>query len=134
MIPGRVTSRYRGAIRRGTFFQSRQTEIRQFGVSILPDQDVVRLNIAMHDARGVGGRQTVGHSHQHLHDLPPGAFFRAGPILQRAAINELSDQILAAIKIASVMNGENMRMIERRHRLRLALEAALSGRVGQIGE
>jgi len=57
-------------------------------------------------------------------------FFRAGPILQSAAINELSDQILAAIKIASVMNGENMRMIERRHRLRLALEAALSGRVG----
>jgi hypothetical protein len=31
-------------------------------VAVRPDHDVVRLDVAMHDPRGVRGRESLGHS------------------------------------------------------------------------
>ena len=45
-----------------------------------------------------------------------------GPVLQRSAVDEFGDQILAAFKFSDIVNGQDMRMIERRGELRLPLE------------
>ena len=46
----------------------------------------------------------------------------ASPLAERAAIDELGDQILAALKITRVVNGEDVGMVERRSHLRFALK------------
>src|SRR6059036_1901334 len=91
-------------------------------------QNVGGLDVPMQDSGCVRRGQAVGHSHQYLHDLPPGAFLGAGPIFERAAIDELGDQVLAALKITRVVNGEDVGMVERRSHLRFALEAPAGSR------
>ena len=60
---------------------------------------------------GIGSTVTVGDSHQQLHDLPPGAFFGAGPILQCAAVHELGHKILLALEVPGVIDGQDVRVI-----------------------
>ena len=85
----------------------------------------------MQNARGVRGRESVGDAQQQGDNLPPGAFLRPRPTGERATVDKFGNQVLAAFKIAGVVNGENVRMVERGSHLRLALEAAARGRIGQ---
>jgi hypothetical protein len=57
--------------------------------------------------------QSIGHAHQQLDDLPPAPRLRSRPIPQRAAVYELSDQVLAPVQLPGIVDGENVRMIER---------------------
>ena len=86
----------------------------------------------MQDSSGVRGGQPVGHSSEQLHDLPPARLLALRPVLQRAAIDELGDDILAPFELPDVMHRQNVRMVQRRGHLRLALEPPARRRVRQF--
>ena len=116
------------------FVQFRQAEIGQLGVAALRDQNVLGLDVAVQNAGLVRRGESVGDAGQQLDDLAPAARRSSCPIPERAAVDELGDQILTALELARIVHGENVRMIERRSRLRFALEAAARGRVGESSE
>jgi hypothetical protein len=80
----------------------------------------------------VGGGQPVGGACEQFHNLSPRAVFGLGPIPERAAVYELGDDVMTTFELADVMNGEYVRMIERRGHLRLALKAPARGGVSQV--
>ena len=86
----------------------------------------------MQDAGRVRGREAVGDARQQLDDLPPGARRRARPIAQRAAVDELRDDVLAPFVLADVVHREDVRMVQRGGHLRFALEAPPRLRVEQL--
>jgi hypothetical protein len=61
----------------------------------------------------MGGGQGVRYADQQLDDLPPVPGAARRPVPQRAAIHELRDEVLPAADIADVMNGQDVRVIER---------------------
>ena len=85
----------------------------------------------MDDAGGVCGGQAVGDADEQLDDLPPRALVGPRPVSERAAVDELRDQILPAVELPDVVDREDVRMVQRGRRLRFALEAAARGRIGQ---
>jgi hypothetical protein len=60
----------------------------------------------------VRGGQTVGHTHQQLNYLKPGAALRSRPVLERATVNELGYQVLSSIEISGVMDRQDVWMVE----------------------
>ena len=76
--------------------------------------------------------EAVGHSCQQVEDLPPAALLRARPVMQRSAVDELGDQVLSALELAYVVHGQDVRMVQRRGRLRLALEAPSRGCISEL--
>ena len=60
-------------LRRSVLAQSREAEIRQLGVTVPGDQDVLGLDIPMQNSCRMGASQSVSHIHQKLDDLPPRA-------------------------------------------------------------
>ena len=115
--------------------QLRETEVGELGVAALGDQNVFRLDVAMQDARRMRDGQTVGHADQELHDLPPRPPALSGPILQRAAVHVLDDQILTTVFGAGFEHRQDVWMVERRGGLRLLLEALEYQRIGDpVGE
>ena len=90
-----------------------ETEVGELGVTVLRDQDVGGLDIAMQDASSMRGGQSVRDAGQQLHDLFPAALFGFGPVPERAAIDVFGHQILAFAKLACIVDRQNMRMIER---------------------
>jgi hypothetical protein len=103
--------------------QLRQAEISQLRVAVLRDKDVLRFDVAVDEAGRVRGRQPVGHADQKVDDLAPRARPGPRPCLERATVDKLCDEVLAAIHLADVVDRKDMRVIERRERMRFALEA-----------
>ena len=134
MTPARVrVSVTRVADERGRLAQLRQAEVRQLRVAALRDQDVLGLDVTMQNAGVVRRGQTIGDADDQLDDVLPRPWARLDPVPERAAVNELGDQVLAPVELAGVMDREDVGMIERGCELRFALEAPPGRRVGQIG-
>ena len=134
MIPLRVCSSVsvRVADKAGTILEFGQSEIRQFGVTARGDQDVIGLDIAVQNTGLMGGGQTIGDAGQQLGDILPIARLPLNPVLERAAVDEFGHQILPAVEFTYVIDGEDVRMIERRRHLRLALKSPASCRIGEV--
>ncbi len=116
----------------GVVEERRQAEIRQLRVAVLRDEHIFGLDVAVQDPGGMCGCQAVGHAGQDLDDLTPRASFRVGPVLEGAAVHELGHEVLAALELANVVHGQNVRVIERRGRLCFALEPAAPRGVGNV--
>ena len=116
---------------RGAVVQLRQAEVGQLRVAALRDQNVLGLDVAMQNAGLVRRGEAVGDAGQQLDRLAP-AVCALRPVPERAAVDELGDEILPALELAGVVHGQDVRMIERRRRLRFALEAAARGRVCDV--
>ena len=86
----------------------------------------------MQDPGRVRRCQPVAHAHQQVDDLPPRPRLRPGPILERAAVDELGDQILPAVDLAGIVHRENVRMVERGRHLRFLLKAAARRFVSKV--
>ena len=121
--------RARGLVARrglGRLDHRRQAEVEQLRVPARGDEDVGRLEIAMDDAGGVGGVERVGDLDAEADD---GADrHRAGGhhFVQRQAAEQLHDEIGAPVRLrrlADVVDRADVRVIQRRRRARLALEA-----------
>ena len=110
----------------------RQPEVGQLGVAALRDQDVLGLDVAVQDAGVVRRGEPIGDTGQQLDGLAPAALRSSRPIPERAAVDELGDQILPALELARVVHRDDVRVIERRGGLGFALEAAARGRVGEL--
>jgi hypothetical protein len=99
------------------------TEIRQLRVSAPGHQDIFGLDVPMEDAGFVRACQPVGYAGQKFYDLTPASLLGASPVSERATINQLGNQILAAIKLSGIVDGKNVGMVQRGCHLGLALEA-----------
>ena len=71
----------------------------------------------MQNAGGMSRGKAIGNANQQLHDLPPGSFLGRRPVLERAALKILGDQVLPIFPLSRVMNRENVRVVERRRGL-----------------
>ena len=78
------------------------------------------------------GGQAIGDAGQQLHDLAPRALLALRPVLERAAVDELGDQILPAVRFASFEDREDVWMVERGGRLRFLLEPPARDHVGHL--
>jgi hypothetical protein len=95
--------------------QLREAEIRELRVAAAGEENVRRLDIAVQNVGPVRGRQAVCNTDQQFHALPPTVLQRAhSPIGKRAAVDELGDEVLAAVELACVVHRKNVWMVERR--------------------
>ena len=112
----------RGSAGYGRVDLFRQAEIEDFGIAARSDKDICGLDVAMHDIFRVRRLERIGNLNSQLEDIferhrPPGDSF-----LQRLAIEILHDDKGAAVFLADVVNGADIRMVERGSRLRFAPE------------
>jgi len=68
--------------------------------------------------------QRVGDADEKFDNLAPRSSSRARPFAERAAVHELGDEILAILFLAGVVDGDDVRVVERRGHARFLLEAA----------
>ena len=88
--------------------------------------DVGRLQIAMHDAAFVRRFQRVGElprNREGLADWQPSRWLMAEPLFKRLALDELEDQRVNAFAVLEPVDGADVRMIQRREQPGLALES-----------
>jgi hypothetical protein len=86
----------------------------------------------MYDARHMCCGQAVGHAYQELENLSPCALRGLSPVLERAPVDELGDQVLTAIELPDVVDRHDVRVVQRGCGLRFALKTAAGSSVGQV--
>ena len=86
------------------------------------DEDVVRLEVAVHDAGGVGGGQTLAGALEHVHHLAPRACAPRQPGPQGAPGHQLHGQEDLVGVGADVVDGDHVRVRQLPQGLRLAQE------------
>ncbi len=92
-----------------------EAEIENLRASVFRDQNIVRLQIAMHDSRRVRRRKAARDLGANVERLAQSEFGAA----QSLAINELADHVA----IADVIHRDDVGMIERGHGSCFLLEA-----------
>ena len=112
--------------------QGRQPEIGKLRVAAPRDENVLRFDVAMKDAGLVRGRKAVGHACQQIRDLPPCRTRRRHPGVERPGIHNLGDEVRMSIRLASLVDGHDVGMIQRRSGERLPFEAMARHRVGDL--
>ena len=119
---GAVTSSV-GVDEAGFGFHLRQTEVENFGVSALGDENVGRLDVAMNNALGVGGVERIGDFDAQGENRFQFHGAGADQVLERDAVKKFHDQKGAAVFLADVVDRADVGMVERRGGLGLAAEA-----------
>ena len=128
--PGDVASASCECIATSVLVELGQAEICQLRVAAFGHQDIARLDIAVQDPGGVRRRQPVGDADQQVDDLPPRATSARDQSSSVPPSTNSVTRVLAALELAGLVHGENVRMVERRGGLRLLLETAARGFVG----
>ena len=93
----------------------RQSKIQDLGTPVAGQQDVVWLQVAMHDAGIVRCSQSAGDLHGDVDGLADPQFAAA----QRLALHQFADDV----PLAHVVDGDDVGVIQRRHGARLLFEA-----------
>ena len=114
----------------GAAVGSGKTEIENLDPLVTSDEDVFRFDVAMDDALRVRGRQRLGHLGTELSGFAPRQRAAGKPSPQRLAFEQLHDRKRLIADECQLVNREDAGMRERRHRTRLALEAAAHVRIG----
>jgi len=83
----------------------------------------------MHDIRMMRSGEGIRDSDKRIDDFTRLALLPASPVPERAATDKLGHQILPTLKLARVVNGNDMRMIQRRGQLGFTLEPAPAGEI-----
>src|SRR5207237_5074031 len=106
-----------------------QSEVADQHAAVATDEDVVGLEVAMHQARGVRGGEATPRLREDSDQLAPAVPRLAKPRPERATVDELHDEEHAIVDGADVMHGDDVGMREPRDGLRLAKDAAATLRV-----
>ena len=114
------------------FRQGRQPKVGKLRVAARRDENVLRFDVAMKDAGLVRGRKAVGHACQQIRDLPPCRTRRRHPGVESPGIHNLGDEVRMSIRLASLVDGHDVRIIQRRGGERLPFEAMARHRVGDL--
>ena len=101
-----------------------EAEIEHFHAIARPDEDVGGFDVAVDDARAMRGVQRVGDLGAHVEGGVQAQRTGGEPILQRRALQILHDDERPPVLLADVVDGADVRVVERRRRLRLAREPA----------
>jgi hypothetical protein len=104
-------------------------EVDDLRIAAARHDQVLRLQVAVHDAGGVGAGQAVGDARQQLEDR--GAVARGtGPDRQRLPFHELHGHVVQRPFDTGVVDADDGRVVERRGHARLAEEALDAQRIG----
>src|SRR6202795_4408875 len=101
-----------------------QSEIKQLNVSIRSEHHVLRLDVAVHYARLVRRRKSARYLNCNVQCFGQGQRCPLQRLPQSLAVHELSSDELPPVYFTQFVNGQNVRMIQGRRRLRLLLKAS----------
>ena len=102
-----------------------QPEIKDLDLALWGDDDVRRLQISMNDSRGVRSRQSGGHLAGIGDDLGYREWSTLDPLFQRFATAVRHGDERTALPVANLVDGFDVRVIERACCLRLANQTFL---------
>ena len=101
-------------------------EVGEIRVAVLGEEDILRLHVAVDDPATVGVVERTGDRREdgdHLRSLEAARLALGVEMLvEIAAIDVLHHQIDMPIMLADIVNGQDMGVLQSRHRARLALE------------
>ena len=100
---------------------AREAEVGHFDGPRVGDEDVVGLVVAMDEPSGMGGGETAPRLNVGLEDLAPRATFL--PLAQRGSEDDFHREERPVANLPRVEDGDDVRVGEASHRLRLAKEA-----------
>ncbi len=98
-------------------------------MTLVGQENVCRLEVAMHDAMRVSGGESVGDRCGNLRRFSPRQPFAPKPVGQRFAAQQFHHRERDTVLGSEVMNGQDIRMREGSDRFRLLLEAAKRFRI-----
>jgi hypothetical protein len=104
-------------------------EIKNLGVPALGDKNVGRFDVAMDDSLGVSGIQCIGNLNRQAEQNIDIDRLSCNTMFQRHTIEKFHSEERLAIVLANIANRTDIRVIQRRCSLRLALEAGQCLRV-----
>lgn len=107
-----------------------EPEVEDLGVAALRDEDVGGLDIAMNDALAVRRVERVGDLHAQIADLTRRQRLGGDEMLERLPLQPLHDHEVPAVVGADVVDGADVRVVQRRGGARLALKALDRLRIG----
>ena len=98
-------------------------KVRHLHPAGLVEQQVLRLDVAVDDAPVMRELQRVAQRRHDGQRLLRREFPRAQQMAQVHAVHKFHEQVIKSARLAEVVNGDDVRMVQRRQRLRLACEA-----------
>ena len=101
----------------------RQPEVQDLDVAVLRDEQVVRLQIPVDDPLLVGGGEALDHLQCVVDGLSLRDRTRVELASQRLALQQLRHRVGRPVLGSEIVNGQDVRMRQRRNRLGFALEA-----------
>ena len=103
-----------------------EAEVEHLGEAGVGDDDVAGLDVAVHDAGGVRDRERIGNLQGVLQRLPNREPARPDEGLERLSLDELHRDELLRRSHPDFVDGDDVRMVQRRGGLRLLQEPALA--------
>ena len=116
---------------RGLVIRHREAEVRDPRAFVLAHQHVRRLDVAVHEPRGVRGREATTRGDEHRDDLERGAGAGVQPVVERAADHQLHRDEPLPVLLTEVVDGDHVRMREPRDRAPFLHELAARARAGR---
>ena len=101
----------------------RDAEVEQLDHAVIADDDVVRLDVAVHQARAMRRRQRARHVAEPAQPLAHAHRCVADVLAQRPPAHQLHGDERRALELADVEDRHRVRVRERRRRARLAQHA-----------
>ncbi len=108
-----------------------EAEVQDLHPPVVRQEEVGRLEVAVHDPLVVGGGETRGQLPRGVQALAQRQRAALQPLLQSLALQQLGDHVGHAVLGADVEHREDVGMVEGAGRARLVLEAAKLRLVGQ---
>ena len=111
----------------------RQPEIQNLGVAPPGHEEVSRLDVAMNDSRRVRGIQRVGDFNRYPQQFAELQRQPRNAVPQRHAVEQLHDDEGPSVALANLVDGADIRMVQRRSRPRFPAKALQGNRaLGQV--
>jgi myo-inositol-1(or 4)-monophosphatase len=101
-----------------------QSEVEHLDVAVAAQHQVLRLDVAVDDARLVRGRERARGADADVQHVGDRHLLAADLLAQRLAVDVLGGDVVDAVGFADVVDGDDVGMVQRRGRAGLALEAA----------
>ena len=109
---------------------TRDAEIGEYGRAVLAEQDVLGLDVAMHEALAMGDVQCTAQRDAHVHDLLRAATPTQNPLLEVAAGQIFHRQVVVRLMLADVEHRNDGRMMNVRNDARFTDEPGGETRIG----